>query len=127
MWDRKRQESFEDLKREIINLTIIRTPYLKEQFRVHVDSSQTAVGGTFTEWDGYRRDIVIVLFSKNQSNTEVYYTVNDSEILVLITLLKRLRWFIECSEFEIITDNQVLTHIPESQAWKKRSFLDGDA
>ena len=76
--------------------------------RCHIDASQTAVGGTLTQIDENGRDRVIAFYSKILSPTESVYTANDRELLGLISFLNRLRCYLEGTEFEVFTDNQVL-------------------
>lgn len=53
---------------------------------------------------------MVFYFSKGLSAAEESYSANDRELLGLIYFLQRFRCYIEGSEFEIFTDNQVLRY-----------------
>lgn len=53
---------------------------------------------------------MVAYFSKRLNDAEENYTANDRELLGLVYFLKRFRCYLEGSEFEVITDNQVLKH-----------------
>ena len=61
-----------------------------------------------TQLDANGRDRVIAFYSKKLSDAEANYTANDRELLGLFRFLERFKFYLECSTFEIITDNQVL-------------------
>jgi len=110
-WNEKCDESFQRLKDLITNAPILVAPDWNKPFRGHVDASNMAVGGTLTQLDGNGRDRVIAFFSKKLAPAEQNYTANDRELLGLIRFLERFRCYLEGSEFEIITDNQVLKYL----------------
>jgi len=109
-WSEKCDQAFQSLKRSITNAPVLVAPDWSKRFRGHVDSSQTAVGGTLTQLDMQGKDRVIAFFSKKLSPAEMNYTANDRELLGLVRFLERFRCYLEGAEFEIITDNQVLKH-----------------
>ena len=109
-WDGECDEAFEKLKTAITTAPILVAPDWSKPFRGHVDASQTAVGGTLTQLDENGRDRVISFYSKKLSSAEANYTANDRELLALVRFLDRFRCYLEGSDFEIITDNQVLKH-----------------
>ena len=107
-WNEKCDEAFQKLKDAIVQAPILVAPDWKKPFRGHVDASQLAVGGTLTQLDRNGKDRVVSFFSKKLTSTEADYTANDRELLGLISFLERFRCYLEGSEFEIFTDNQVL-------------------
>ena len=107
-WDVKCDEAFSYLKQAITQAPILVGPNWKKPFKGHIDASTEAVGGTLTQKDDEGNDRVIAFFSKKLSPAETNYTANDRELLGLIYFLERFRCYLEGSEFEIITDNQVL-------------------
>jgi len=109
-WDEECDKSFESLKTAITNAPILVAPDWSKPFRGHVDASQTAIGGTLTQQDENGMDRVISFYSKKLSPAETNYTTNDRELLALVRFLERFRCYLEGSDFEIITDNQVLKH-----------------
>ncbi len=107
-WNFKCDEAFESLKKAITSAPILVAPDWNKSFRGHIDASSSAVGGTLTQLDENGRDRVIAFFSKKLSPAEQNYTTNDRELLGLIYFLQRFRCYLEGSNFEIFTDNQVL-------------------
>lgn len=109
-WNKKCDEAFDTLKTAITNAPILVAPDWSKPFRGHVDASQSAIGGTLTQQDENGMDRVISFYSKKLSPAEMNYTANDRELLALVRFLERFRCYLEGSEFEMITDNQVLKH-----------------
>ena len=107
-WSEQCDESFALLKEAITKAPILIAPDWKKAFRCHIDASTEAVGGTLTQLDVDGKDRVIAFFSKKLSKAEQNYSANDRELLGLIYFLERFRCYLEGSEFEVISDNQVL-------------------
>ncbi len=61
-----------------------------------------------TQLDEAGKDRVLAFYSKKLSSAERNYTTNDRELLGIIYFLMRFRCYLEGSDFEIFTDNQVL-------------------
>ena len=98
------------MKHAITTAPILIAPDWKKPFQGHVDASEYGVGGTLTQSDDSGRDRFIAFFSKKLSPAGQKYTANDRELLGLLYFLERFRCYLEGSEFEIFTDNQVLKH-----------------
>lgn len=109
-WDVKCDTAFQHLKNALASAPILVAPDWSKLFRCHMDACQVSVGGTLTQLDENGRERVIAYFSKRLSKAEEGYTANDRELLGLVYFLKRFRCYLEGSDFEIITDNQVLKH-----------------
>lgn len=109
-WDSTCDTAFQTLKTCLISAPILMAPDWKSPFRCHVDAMQTAVGGTLTQLDHLKQERVIAYFSKRLNAAEENYTSNERELLGLVYFLKRFRCYLEGSDFEVITDNQVLSH-----------------
>lgn len=76
-------------------------------FRWHTGTSQLVVGGTLTQIHG-NGEHHVSYFSKRLSTSEEKYSVNDREILGLITFLRRFRCSLEERTFEVLTGNHIL-------------------
>lgn len=109
-WEGKCYEAFQKLKDIVTNAPILVGLDRSKPFCRHVDASQMAVGGTLRQVDEQGRNRVTELFSKELAPSERNYTVNDRELLALVEFFERLRCYLEGSELEILTDNQVLKH-----------------
>lgn len=107
-WDKRCDEVFQEMKDKLSSAPILVPANWNKPFRCHTDASQFSIGGTLTQLDSNGHDRVIAYFSKRLSKAEENYTANDRELLALVYFSKRFRCYLEGSEFEIITDNQVL-------------------
>lgn len=88
----------------------MQAPDWDRPFGCHIDASAFAVGGTLTQRDSTGHDRAIAYFSKRLNPAEENYTANDRELLGLVYFLERFCCFLEGSEFEVVTDNQVLKY-----------------
>lgn len=109
-WNNDCDTAFAALKEHLISAPIMRAPDWSRAFRCHTDASQLAVGGTLTQRDDAGSEYVISFFSKRLSPAEENYSANDRELLGLVYFLQRFRCYLEGTEFEVLTDNQVLKH-----------------
>lgn len=100
----------------LCNSPVIQPPNWELPFRCHVDESELAVGGTLTQLYNAGHDRAVAFYYKRLSQAEENYSANDRELLGLVHFLKRLRCYLEGSEFEVITDNQVLRHLLQKQS-----------
>ena len=109
-WDKNCDMAFAKLKESLTTAPVLMAPDWQREFRCHVDASQTAVGGTLTQLDDEGGKRVIAYFSRRLSSAEERYTANERELLGLVYFLKRFRYYLEDSSFEVFTDNQILSH-----------------
>lgn len=61
--------------------------------------------------DDNGKDRFLPFFSKHFSPEEVNHAASGREMLGLIRLLERFRWYLDGWDFEIFTDNQLLKHL----------------
>jgi hypothetical protein len=121
-WDSSCDKAFVTLKEAVKSAPVLQSPNWKKPFRCHVDASQLAVGGTLTQKDERGFDHPIAFYSKKLSPAEANYSTNDRELLGLISFLQRFRGYLEESEFEVFTDNQVLKHLfPKATVSRKEA------
>lgn len=102
--------AFEKLKELLCTAPIIRTPDWDKSFRCHVDASAWVVGGTLAQIDASVQEFPKSYFSKRFPPAEDNYSANYHELLGLICFLLRFRCYLEGSEAEVVTDNQVLRY-----------------
>jgi RNase H-like domain found in reverse transcriptase len=110
-WDSSCDKAFETLNEAVKSAPILQSPDWKKPFRCHVDASQLALGGTHTQKDERGFDHPVAFYSKKLYPAEANYLTNDRELLGLISFLQRFRCYLEGSEFDVFTDNQVLKHL----------------
>lgn len=119
-WDDECTLAFKSLKDLLCTSPIMQPPNWDLPFRCHIDASELAVGGTLTQLDEQGHDHAVAYFSKRLSTAEENYSANDRELLGLVYFLKRFRCYLEGSEFEVVTDNQVLKHFFSKQDLSRR-------
>lgn len=106
-------------KSDLTSAPVLRHADWKKKFRGHLDVSQLAIGGTLTqEVDG--NEHAIEYFAKKLSAAQQNYSANDQEKLGLIGFLEHFRCYLEGSEFEIVTDNQVLKYFFSKEKHSRR-------
>lgn len=110
-WDKECDEAFAFLIIFLTSAPIIVSNSLRKPFRYHFDASKFAPGETFTQLDDNDTDRVVDYFFNKKSDAEQKYTSNELELLVLVPFLKRLRFYLKGSSFEVFTDNQVLKYL----------------
>lgn len=109
-WDQGCDSAFNQINASLISSPIMKVPDWTKSFRCHTDASQLAVGGNLTQLGEFGEEHAISYFSKQLYPAEENYSANDRELLGLVYFLQRFRCYLEGSEFEIFTDNQVLCH-----------------
>lgn len=126
LWDSNCTQAFEDLKEKLTSAPILRAPDWKKPFRCHVEAMQESVGGNLTQFDDEGRERVVAYYSRRLSKAEKNYISNYRELLGLVHFLKRYRCYLEGSEFENFTDNQVLSnfHTKKNLSRRETRLLD---
>lgn len=109
-WDSECDTAFKDLKKAISTAPVLVPPDWTKPFRLHVDASSFAIGGTLTQIQGHSTEQVIAYTSRKLNDAEKSYTANEREVLALVEGLKRFRCYLEGVEFEVFTDNQVVSN-----------------
>lgn len=118
-WDDTCTQAMEKLKISLTTSPVLCHPNFNLPYRCHVDASQYAIGGTLTQFiDGNER--VVSYFSKKLNPAQMNYTANDRELLGMVEFLTHFRCYLEGSEFEVITDNQILKHFFEKRDLSRR-------
>lgn len=107
-WNKSCDTAFAMLKEKLCSAPIMQLPDWNRPFRCHTDASGFAVGGSLGQLNEYGDEVVVAHFFKRLSPAEENYTANDRELSGLIYFLQRFRCYLEGSEFEAFTDNQVL-------------------
>jgi len=118
-WSIDCDHAFTRLKEALISAPILRHVDWSLPFNCHVDASGEAVGGTLTQVvEG--KEHAIAFFSHRLTPAESKYSANDRELLALVAFLKRFRCYLEGSEFQVFTDNQVLKHFFDKKDLSRR-------
>jgi transposase InsO family protein len=121
-WNSKAQQAFEKLKSLLTTDIILIHPDPKQQFILHTDASDIAIGATLSQADDRGKLKPVAFISKTLSATEQRYSVIERETLAIYWAVKKLHVFLYANPlpFIIFTDHQPLKAIftekhPESR------------
>lgn len=92
-------------------------------FRCRTDAFQPSVGGTLTQIAENGQQHVEAFVYERLSATEENYSAEDSELFCLLYFLWRSRRYLERTELEVLTDNQVLKRFFEGRPLTTHSAL----
>lgn len=109
-WNKECDKYFKCLEKFLISAPIMQTPDWPKPFICHTDASQLAVGGKLTQLGADNEEHAISFSFRRRSPAEENYSPNDRELLGLEYFFQRFRCYLERSESEILTDNQVLKY-----------------
>lgn len=101
-WDVQAELAFDDMKRALTTVPVLRPPIWSEPFRLHIDASKMAVGATLTQLGSKGNDRVIAYMSRKLTRSEQNYTANERELLCLIFSLQRFRCYLEGSTYDVL-------------------------
>lgn len=107
-WSIECQESFDDIKSSLINVTLLTFPKENAPLRLSTDASGTDVGAVLEQLEdkGWRP---IAFFSKKLDDKQSKYSTFDRELLAIFLAIKHFQHFLEDEIFHVYTDHQPLT------------------
>eukprot|EP00171_Calliarthron_tuberculosum_P021638 IDg21638t1 len=118
-WNGTCERALAMIKKALVSAPVLSYPHFELPYKGYTDASQYAIGGTLTQViDGTEH--VISYFSRKFNDAQMNYTANDRELLGLIGFLSHFRCYLEGSEFETFTDNQVLKYLFEKKNISRR-------
>lgn len=103
-------------------------PDSSKPFRCYTEASCFAIVETLSQEDENARDPAIAYFSKWLSPAKKNYNINGRELLGFVYFINRCHCYLEGSEFEAMTDNQVLKNffskinVSRREAWWIKHF-----
>ncbi len=99
-WSSRCQQAFEELKKAIVEETVLTLPDYGKPFEVHTDASDFAIGGVLMQ-EGHP----IAFESRKLNSTERRYTVQEKEMTAVVHCLRTWRHYLLGSKFIVKTDN----------------------
>lgn len=106
-WDAFCEESFEKLKRYLMNPPILKYPDFTKTFCVTTDASDFAIGAILSQdYDG--QDLPIAFASRVLNTAERNYPTVEKELLAIVWAVKRFRPYVYGTKFVIKTDHKPL-------------------
>lgn len=107
-WNPAAQEAFEKLKTLLISSPILIAPCFDRRFYVECDASDVGIGSVLIQKDDEGSDHVVAYFSRKLTKGERKFSVTERECLAVLAAIEKFRYYIEGSDFEIITDHASL-------------------
>lgn len=107
VWDVTCAEAFTKIKECLVSAPILTCPDFELPFCIQTDASDYGIAGVLTQMqDGHEK--VICYLSRSLTKAERKYTVTEKECLAILYSVEKLRPYIECSHFTLITDHYSL-------------------
>ena len=109
-WSEKTQAAFENIKRELCEVPVLRMPAGKNMYVLDTDASVVAISGILhqeQEWNW--RTVLIAYGSKVLSDTEMKYGAPKLEILAVVLFLEKYRTYLVSAPFKLRVENRALS------------------
>lgn len=91
----------------MINALTLVAPRPNLPFFLYTDASDTGIGAILTQKDG-DQEYLFTCLSRPLRGAELNYTTTEKECLAVIFAVKKLRCYLEATEFTVITDHSSL-------------------
>ena len=104
-WTNECQTAFETLKENLASFPVLRQPNMNQQFIIHVDASDLAMGAILSQIDETNMEYVVAYYSKRFKSYERNMSVSEKEMAAIILAIKHWRHYITGVKFKIITDH----------------------
>ena len=110
-WTTKHQANFETLKFLLTKALVLRPPDWSNEFAVHIDASEIAIGSILTQCtkDGYHYPIYYA--SHRLTKAKRNYSTTEREALGMIYFVNKFRHYLLGKHFVFYTDYQALLYL----------------
>ena len=108
-WNDRCQESFDMLKKKLMEAPILRYPDWKKDFKLETDASDVGLGAILSQKDERDQDVVIAYASRSLSGAERKYATTEKECLAIVWAIGHFRHYLFGRRFHIVTDHAALT------------------
>ena len=106
-WSTEAQTSFDKLKEAVADAALLAFPVAGAETRVVTDASDVAVGAVLEQnIDAHWRPLSF--FSKKLRAAEKKYSTFDKELLAVFLALQHFKFFVEGTNFHVLTDHKPL-------------------
>ena len=109
-WNPEAQDAFEKLKQRLVTPPILTFPDFAQEFIVHTDASDVALGGVLSQvQDGLEKPIAY--WSRQLSKAERNYSTIEWEALAVVSAIKEFYPYLYGFSFTLVTDHDPLTSL----------------
>ena len=104
-WSEEQTNAFEELKKSLVESTLLAHPNSNSFLCLIVDASNFAIGGAVHQ---LQNDCLqpLAFFSKKLSSSQLKYSTYDRELLAIYESTKYFRYMLEGTQFSIYTDHK---------------------
>ncbi|MCO5560567.1 hypothetical protein L7F22_014182 [Adiantum nelumboides] len=110
-WTNECIESFEKLRKALIDAPILRAPDWNKVFHVHIDASNFAIGCVLAQPGEHNMDFPVSYASRQLNSAEKNYTTTEREGLGMVYAVKKYRHYLLANKFVFFTDHQALLYL----------------
>ena len=106
------EESFQRIKKELCEATVLGVPTEKGMYVLDTDASVVAISGILhreQEWNGKTVLRPIAYGSKVLSDTEMMYGAPKAEMFAVATFVEKYRVYVGSEPFKLRVDNRALS------------------
>ena len=120
VWTQKCQESFDKLKRILVENPILAHPDFNKEFILITDASADGLGAILSQKNKDDKEVVIAYASKSTNSNERNYPITDLECLAIIWAIRHFHKFLINHKFKVITDHAALKSLMKDKEPKGR-------
>ena len=107
-WTHEQQNSFELVRKCIVEATALAFPDFERQFILRTDASDVGLGAVLAQENAEGNELPIAFASRTLSKTERAYHATEKECLCIVWALKKFEMYLDGHKFSLQTDNRAL-------------------
>ena len=110
IWDKQHQTCFDNLKKALLEDTVLSYPDLNHPFCVATDASNVGVGVVLYQKINDETKYISMM-AKSLSKSERNYSATKRELLAVVYALKKFHKYLWGNHFTLYTDHKALTYL----------------
>ena len=118
VWTDKHQKAFEDIKKLLIKLPVMRMVSENGIFRLESDTSRTTAGATLYQWQDIQW-VLVGYHSKRLPDPVQNYGVTELELTGLLTNIHEFEQKLNNNYFEAIVNHKAIDYLIKSKSYKR--------
>ena len=107
-WGDAQRNAWKDLKTELVNPCMLTAPDSGKQKRVLTDASDYGIGGVLLQLEPNGQWKPVCFTARKLKGAEANYTVSEKEFLAVVHALRKWRYYLQGTQFTVMTDHQAL-------------------